>query len=365
MSFLVERGSSKQRHYGNIVQGWLLMFGVWTFVGVLLALTAYPQSIGPGRALPFPWWWHLAWTLAQCYVLWGLTPLIVTLGRRFPFDPGRWPRALPVYAALTLFFPLASSAIFALIYWMLGLVPGPFKEFAWVTVIARFPVQALVCFAILAVAQAVDYYRKLQEQGFQLARARLDSLRGQLHPHFLFNTLNAISELIYRDPQEAERAIINLSDLLRSVLDNGDVHLVPLKDELDFLHRYVEIHRAILQGRLVVEFKIEPETTGVSVPTMILQPMVENAIRHGIDPVSRAGRIEISAARDCGALRLTVSDNGPGLPEQGQAISRKGIGLSNTQARLAQLYGKAYRFELKSAPGQGLTVNLFIPLEER
>ena len=340
------------------------MFGVWTLAGVLLALTAYPQSTGLGRALPFPWWWHLARTLAQCYVWWGLTPLIVLLVRRFPLDPERWPRVLPVYIASMVVFPVASSAIFALLYWLLGLVPGPFGEFARATIIIRFAMEALICFAILAVIHAVDYYRKYRERGFLLAQAELNSLKAQLHPHFLFNTLNAISELIYRDPREAERAVINLSDLLRSMLDNGDAHLIPLKDELDFLRRYVDIHRAIMRDRLFVEFKIEPETVGASVPNMILQPMVENAIRHGIDPVSRAGRIEISTARDCGALRLTVSDNGPGLPEQGQSISRKGIGLANTQARLAQLYGKAYRFELKSSPGQGLTVNLFIPLEK-
>jgi two-component system, LytTR family, sensor kinase len=223
----------------------------------------------------------------------------------------------------------------------------------------------LLFIAIVAIVHAVDYYRKYRERELRLAQARLHSLKAQLHPHFLFNTLNAVSELVYKDPEAAEKTIIDLSDLLRSSLDSGDAQLVSLKEELDFLRRYVDIHQTLMRDRLTVVIKIDPETLGASVPSMILQPLVENAIRHGADPASRAGRIEISAARDCNALRLTVSDAGPGLPEQGQTISRKGIGLANTQARLAELYGNSHRFELKNSPGPGLTVNIFIPFEER
>ena len=344
------------------------MLGAWTLAGALLALLAYSQYIGTGRPSPFPLWEHLCWTLAQCYVWWALTPLIVLLVRRFPLERGRWLRTLPAHAASAIFFPFASAAIFASIYWALAALmdraPGSFGESVWITIFGRFQLQVLVYFALLAVVHAVNYRRKYRERELQLAQARLQSLKAQLHPHFLFNALNAVSELVYRDPEAAERTIINLSDLLRSMLSAGDAQLVSLEDDLDFLRKYVDIHRTIMRDRLAVEFKIEPEAARASVPSMILQPLVENAIRHGVDPVSRSGRIEISAARESGTLRLTVSDCGPGLPEQGHLASRNGIGLANTQARLAHLYGRAHRFEMNSSPGQGLTVSILIPFEE-
>ncbi|HYP29724.1 MAG TPA: histidine kinase [Blastocatellia bacterium] len=369
MSFLVEGRSGKQISSASRVPAWLLTFGAWTLAGMLVALITYSQSVAAGRPFPFSWWEHLRWALAECYVWWALTPLVALLVRRFPLEPRRWPRALPAYVASIIFFPFAWAVILASLYRALGRPSGgdpePFGEFVWVVMIARFPALMLVFFAIAAAAHAVEYRRRYQEREFLLAQAQLRSLKAQLNPHFLFNTLNAVSELVYRDPEAAERTIINLSDLLRTALSMGDAQLVSLQDEIDFLRRYVDIHRTIMRDRLAVEFNIESETVGASVPSMILQPLVENAIRHGIDPVSRSGRIEVSAARDNGALRLTVSDSGPGLSEQGQLTSGKGIGLANTQARLAQLYGKSHRFELKSSPGRGLTVNVFIPLENR
>jgi len=368
MSFLVERGRGKGKGLVDLIPGWLVMPGVWALVGALLVLIDYLQSAGTGNLFPFPWWVSLRWNLVQSYIWWALSPLIVLLVRRFPFEPGRRLRSLPVYVASIILFPLAWAAIFASIYRVLE---GPlirsdsFGTFLRAITFGRFQASALAFIAIVAIIHAVDYYRKCRERELQLAQARLHSLKAQLHPHFLFNALNAVSELVHKDPEAAERTIIDLSDLLRCALDSRDAHLITLQEELDFLRKYVDIHRVLMQDRLTVVIKADAETLGASVPSMILQPLVENAVRHGVDPASRAGRIEVSAARDCGALRLTVSDAGPGLPEDGHEISRKGIGLANTQARLAELYGSSHRFELKNSPGPGLTVNIFIPFEER
>lgn len=364
MSFLVE-WRRKRRGSVNLIPGWLVMFGVWTLAGAMLVLIDYLQSAGAETRSPFPWRESLLWSLAQSYVWWALTPPVALLVRRFPLERRAWLRALPVYAASMIFLIFAWAAIFASIYSLANGSPDSFGGSFRAAIFGRLPVQVSVFIAIVAVAHAADYHRKYREREFQLARARLQSLKAQLHPHFLFNTLNAVSELVYKDAEAAEKTIIDLSDLLRSSLDSRDAQLVPLREELDFLRRYLDIHRTLMQDRLTAVINVDPETLGASVPSMILQPLVENAIRHGADPASRAGRIEISAARDCNALRLTVSDAGPGLPEQDRAISRKGIGLANTQARLAELYGSSHRFELKNSPGFGLTVNIFIPFEER
>jgi LytS/YehU family sensor histidine kinase len=222
--------------------------------------------------------------------------------------------------------------------------------------------------AILGVNYAIDYYQKYRERELRasqletrLAQARLQVLKMQLHPHFLFNTLNAISELVYKDPESAEQMITNLSDLLRLSLENVGVQEVPLKQELDFLNKYVEIEQTRFHDRLQMNMEIEPETLDACVPNMILQPLVENAIRHGIGMRSSGGKIEIGADRVDGMLHLFVRDNGRGLLNGEKKALKEGVGLANTRARLAHLYGAAHRFDLKNSPGGGLMVDLAIP----
>jgi sensor histidine kinase YesM len=222
--------------------------------------------------------------------------------------------------------------------------------------------------AILGVNYAIDYYQKYRERELRasqletrLAQARLQVLKMQLHPHFLFNTLNAISELVFKDPESAEHMITNLSDLLRLSLDNVGVQEVPLKQELDFLNKYVEIEQTRFHDRLQLSTDIAPETLDAWVPNMILQPLVENAIRHGIGMRSAGGHIEIGAERENGMLRLFVRDNGGGLHNGEQKQLKEGVGLANTRARLAHLYGEEHRFDLDNVPGGGLMVDMSIP----
>jgi two-component sensor histidine kinase len=209
-------------------------------------------------------------------------------------------------------------------------------------------------------------YRERERQAAALAtelvQARLQALRMQLNPHFLFNTLNTISALIHENPDAADRMIVRLSELLRRTLDRGDVQEVPLREELEFLRSYLEIEQMRFPDRLTVTFDIEPKTQDLLVPHLILQPLVENALRHGILPREEAGRVEISArVVDGQHLELKVRDNGNGLPAANGSPGRGGIGLQNVRSRLAQLYGAAQQLEIGNASTGGVEARVRIP----
>jgi LytS/YehU family sensor histidine kinase len=196
----------------------------------------------------------------------------------------------------------------------------------------------------------------------RLAEAKLQALQMQLNPHFLFNTLHSISALMHRDVEAADRMIVLLSDLLRRALDGTKEHEVPLAQELDLLDRYLEIERTRFGDRLSVEVDIAPETLTARVPNLILQPLVENAIKHGIERVAGPRKIQLQAQRRAGRLILAVSDDGAGLATGGAV--REGIGLSNTRARLQELYGQDQQLALTARAGGGLTVTLELPFHK-
>jgi two-component sensor histidine kinase len=213
------------------------------------------------------------------------------------------------------------------------------------------------------------YYQAFRERerqaaalSIELAQARLQALRMQINPHFLFNTLNAISALIHENPDAADRMIVLLSQLLRRTLERSDMQEVPLREELEFLRGYLQIEQMRFPDRLTVMFDVDPNAQDLLVPHLILQPLVENALRHGILPREEAGRIEISA-RLAGAnrLELTVRDNGIGLPATRGTAKGGGIGLPNIRSRLAQLYGDAQHFEIANAAAGGATAFIRIP----
>ena len=204
-----------------------------------------------------------------------------------------------------------------------------------------------------------DYIRARRE----LVRAELRRLRTQLNPHFLFNTLNAISELSYENPEAADRTITQLSGLLRKSLDDSHQQEIALRDEVDFLERYLAIQQTLLQDRLHVELEISDETLNARVPGMILQPLVENAVTHGIGR-SGTGYITVRSRRRGELLVIEVEDNGWGLVIADPKKSGEGIGINNTRARLRYLYGELASLELRSRPGEGLTACLNIPFHE-
>ncbi len=221
---------------------------------------------------------------------------------------------------------------------------------------------------VVAAAHALGYYRRAQERdrhALELAaglnRAKLDALRLQLQPHFLFNTLNAIATLVHRDANAADELIGDLSDLLRLSLLTTD-HEVPLARELELLNRYLAIEQTRLGDRLRVVREIEPTATSALVPTFVLQPLAENAIRHGLEPRQAQGTITISAHATAQSLILSIADDGVGLATD-QLTSRRGIGLANTEARLQALHGAAAKLVLHTPPGGGLCVELTLPFK--
>jgi two-component system LytT family sensor kinase len=240
-------------------------------------------------------------------------------------------------------------------------------------VVANFSEGIGIYMLIALISYAFGYYRRYRESQLktlqleaQLSHAQLQALKMQLHPHFLFNTLHSISALLNKDPESARKMITRLGDFLRLTLENSGSQEVTLEQEITFLRCYLEIERIRFQDRLVTRLDVSEQTLDAKVPNLILQPIVENAIRHGIAPRSSPGLIEIEAKRRNSTLRIQVRDNGPGLPNHrtSENMFKKGLGLANTEKRLEQLYGAAHRFDLNDHPEGGLVVTLEIPFHK-
>jgi LytS/YehU family sensor histidine kinase len=355
--------------WGAIAAGWTL-FGLFFASEVILGRAYDSRPLRLGATLT-------AW-LACAYLWFGLTPLVLKLARRFPLgERGRSFKSALIHLAASAAVALLQLGAYTLAAYLVSPDAGkpPFFVAFRNLFVTNFHFNLLTYWAIIGLSQAMAYYRKYRERELRaaqletrLAHAELDALRMQLHPHFLFNTLNSISVLMADDVKGARRMLTRLSDLLRASLGNKGVHEVTLKEELEFLGSYLEIEQTRFQDRLTVRMEVEPAALDARVPHLILQPLVENAIRHGIAPRAAPGLVEIRARRMNGMVRLEVCDDGPGLGSSRQGSS-KGIGLSNTRARLEQLYGAAHRFELRDDDGGngrgGLTVTIAIPYRSR
>jgi len=222
---------------------------------------------------------------------------------------------------------------------------------------------------VLLIGQAFDYMRSLEhaqvrqaELQEQLAEAQLQALRMQMHPHFLFNALNSIAELIHERPHAAEHMVTSLGDLLRTYLRSSETQEVALADEVDFLRRYLEIQQVRFEERLAVAIELAPGTPTAAVPSLVLQPLVENALLHGIAEREHGGAIEIRAALRGTALVLSVTDNGPGMVETAGPPS-EGTGLRNTRRRLERIYGAGHEFSVRALAGGGTCAAIRIPLK--
>ena len=240
-------------------------------------------------------------------------------------------------------------------------------------VVANFSEGIGIYLLIALTSYAFSYYRRYREGQLrtlqleaQLSQAQLQALKMQLQPHFLFNTLHSISALLNKDPESARKMITRLGDFLRLTLENSGSHEVTLQQEMEFLSCYLEIERIRFQNRLVTRLEVEQQTLAAKLPNLILQPIVENAIRHGIAPRSTPGLIEIEAKQRNGTLRIQVRDNGPGLSKHrtSDILFKKGLGLANTETRLERLYGAAHLFDLSNNPDGGLIVTLEIPFHK-
>ena len=350
-----------------------LIFLFWTVAALAFTAQLYFTRILTER--PFT----LGRVVSEQFIypyLWALaTPLVLWLAWRFPVDQQRWRRNVPLHLLFALGFTVVINSSFHLLYHLVSeRFSKPYAAMDTVrTVIYNSSETVGVYWLILLFSYAFNYYKRYREGELataqlqtQLAQAQLQALKMQLQPHFLFNTLHSISALLYRDAEAADRMIARLGDFLRLTLENSGTQEVTLQQELEFLKCYLEIERIRFQDRLTTHLDIDPRTLDAPVPNLILQPIVENAIRHGIAARSAPGRIEIQAKRNNGCLRIEVKDNGPGLSPNHSGNARMkdgGLGLANTRARLAQLYGAAHRFELANAPEGGLVVTLEIPAD--
>ncbi|MHC1765956.1 MAG: sensor histidine kinase [Verrucomicrobiia bacterium] len=233
----------------------------------------------------------------------------------------------------------------------------------------RAALDVLVYWSLVSVCQAITTFRSAQQRErraaeleARLTSAKLQVLRMQINPHFLFNTLNSIATLVYVDPRAADEMLGDLSELLRRSLDSMEEQEIPLAQELEFIGAYLSIEQKRFGDRLVLDQSVPDEVMKALVPALILQPLVENAIRHGIEPRRGPGFISIQAKREDKHLRLTIRDNGRGLPgADGDSSVRRGIGLANVQARLQGLYGQDQRFSFGRAEPQGCRVDIQLP----
>jgi LytS/YehU family sensor histidine kinase len=237
---------------------------------------------------------------------------------------------------------------------------------------SSLPTFLLLYIGTVILYYAIEYYQAFHSRELRasqletmVVRAQLDALRNQLQPHFLFNTLHAISALMARDVPAARRMMTRFSDILRLTLDEPEQHVVPLAQELQFLEQFLDLQRMRFGDRLRVEVEVDARTLDCLVPRLILQPLVENALTHGIGRRAGAGRLSVSARRDNGALHLAVADDGPGLTSGRGELMREGVGLRNTRARLLHLYGDAASLDLTDVPDGGLCVSLEIPVSTR
>ena len=344
-----------------------LIWGIWTIVALFFSTQVFVMYYSEN--LPIPYAKAFLVQASACYIWALMTPLVLWLARRYRIDRHNWPQKVLLNFGLSIVFTSAAILIHFVIYTLItGRTNKLTLYWAFNFLYPNLDRFLLVYWFIFLMSHAWNYYTSYREGELrssrlrtQLAQAQLEALKMQIHPHFLFNTLHSISALLSRDTEAARKMISRLGDFLRLTLENGGTSEVSLQQELEFLKSYLEIERIRFKDRLTTTINVDPEVLDVQVPNLILQPIVENAMRHAITRTN-SGEVEITAAARNGVVRIEVKDNGPGIDEP-QSLSKtsRGVGLANTQARLSGLYGSNAKFELRNRPTGGLTVMLEIP----
>lgn len=343
--------------------------GIAFFIGITFAVQNYINMNNRG----FPISWHDSWTeQVPFWIVWALfSPIVFRLTARFPLDRERWWTTFLLHIPAGILFSILHFAVYFVLLVFLKerdvMEVKSITQFWDILPKLNFGLRLWSYLLLVALGYAIDFYHRYQEGTvratqleMQLARAQLDALKMQLHPHFLFNTLNSISALLHKDVETADKMIARLGDFLRLTLRNSGRQEVTVSEELEFLKCYLEIERIRFQDRLTVEMSIEAQAADAQVPNLLLQPIVENAIRHGISASTAPGKLSIQAVCRNGSLQIRVKDNGPGLTGNG-ANYREGVGLQNTRARLEQLYGNQQRMKMYNSAEGGVTVELEMP----
>ncbi|HYO79674.1 MAG TPA: histidine kinase [Thermoanaerobaculia bacterium] len=344
----------------------LIVFACWTFVSVFFAahITLGSRALGE-RNVSF---WNVLAVYMTCAYTWFLfTPFVVRLSQRFRLASPNIVSSTAVHVLASIGFMFLSFTIFILVTpYTVDAAMGKRAFFERMKLLLAYEMHLdlLRYWGVVAIEHTLSYHRQAREREVatsqlraELAEARLEVLKRQLQPHFLFNTLNSISMLMFENVQLANRMLLRLSELLRAGLTTDSPHEVSLEHELSFLERYLDIERMRFGDRLTIDVEVDPSTLGARVPNLLLQPLVENAIRYGVAAVDRPSTVAIRAEKTGSELRLQVRDDGPGLAKN----AKRGVGLSNTEARLKQLYGSEQRMELTTPNNGGVLVSIAIP----
>jgi two-component system, LytTR family, sensor kinase len=351
-----------------VLRRYAAVFGIWTAFGLFM----WSQDLARASYFgdPTPWWHSLVSWLIGVWIDALATPWCFALADRFPIERASWLRHGAVHLAASIVFAFASIAAVAAIGAWLGffgsLEPTSFREAFAVGLVVSVNNVVIAYWSIIGVHHAIRYYRGLRtrerqklELETELARAQLGALKVQIQPHFLYNTLNAIAVLVRQGRgTDAEEMLARLGDLLRRVLDDVDVQQVSLRRELEYVQLYLSIEQVRFGERLIVHTDAAPGTLDAQVPQLALQPIVENAVRHGVGRSASPVTIRIAARRANGSLELEVADDGPGLASE---PGPRGIGLANTRARIATLYGDAGSLVVAPGEPRGVIVRMVVP----
>ena len=358
----------------GVIRPWVIV-GVATLLGFYSSFLAYYYVSTFGSENKEPFWLLLVLNL-QYWYSWALvTPGVLWLSRVAPLERGRLRRSLPAHlvgvTVATLVHVSLATAGRAVLDQFHPMPGGDWQAQFQRMFFLNFDWEMMTYWSIVGLSHAIRYHYEAQDRTLaasrletRLVEAQLQTLQRQIQPHFLFNTLNTVSALMHRDVDAADDMLARLGALLRQSIETVDVQEVALAEELDFLRQYVAIEQARFQDRLTVSFEIEPGTGDCPVPNFLLQPLVENSIRHGIGPRTGPGHVLVRAFRAGDVLHLEVRDDGVGVDAVRLSDLEHGVGLSNTRSRLVHLYGARHRFTVASPPEGGLTVQIEIPVEE-
>ena len=342
-----------------------------TWLAVAVFFSAQNVLVSAARSRPIDWQWDVYHEFIYALTWAAFTPLVLSAGRRWPLGGGSWRRTiLPHLGCMAVLAPVQIVTADLVHYFGLVLVEQQPAGTLWTYVaglgggiVWGILNGFLYYWLILGIQAAFIYQRMYREQRVaaaelegRLTLAQLEALRLQLHPHFLFNTLNAISAFVEADPERARRMIARLGELLRRTLNGGTAAEMPLSRELDLLAPYLEIQQIRFGDRLSIELQVPDGAGDALIPTLLLQPLVENAVEHGVKRTLNGARVRLTAERSGDRLRLEIADNGPG-----PAGGSEGVGLANTRARLAGLYGDAACFDLKAVHTGGTVVTIELP----
>jgi len=351
---------------------WLVSFGVWTFIALMSAFSMYRFNVLFWKQ-PASFWEELRIPLINNLIFAAFTPIVLQISLRYPIERSNWRWRSLLYCVGAIVFTGSHALVRMFVYPVTDTMTKQTFPIGW-SLFGRLFLYGLpdICFyvylPVVAIAHAVWYYREFRDREVRaaqletrLAQAQLKALKSQLQPHFLFNTLHSISTLMLTNVQAADSMLVRLSDLLRMSLENNTVQETTLNREIQFVNGYLEIEKMRFGDRLIVRCHVDAETLDARVPHLLLQPLVENAIRHGISKRTQGGEIRIASTRRNKNLCLEISDTGPGFSPNPDWNAKHGLGLNATRERLRVFYGDQQRLDIHSAPGKGTTVSVEIP----